>query len=691
MIANSMQTAIDPANLKLPPVPLVLVQLVESCHKNDVGFDELKSIIEKDAAITQQVLTIANSAAYAQWNDVRDLNRILIVLGVKTIKSIAITSAVQQFFSKFDRDLSLVVGALWRDSLMCAHAARAFAEMTSYPFPDEAYIAGLLNRIGQLALLHNRAEQYRPLITQQLPLETRLQKEREEFGIDSAALAAFIAASWDDNGALSEAYRYQFHSLQQIRDASHLVKILNYATRVVEEKSLLEAQFEESVIQDLRQATVERVEQDVEQFGIKVTEGQLQSLGVRVDDEKVRLEMAEMVRRLSLLDGPRQDLAATEDIAELCVSVQQNAQLLFAISGVQVFLYQASSQQLCGPDDRCIAVESGRSLLSDALLGSNIVMSFDEAVSTKAITVFDQQLCQALKAEQMACLPLAAKNWYGVIVMGVNAVQAANLEKHNKLMAYFASAVTERFVELEQQQKVQDAKVKAFSAEQELALRKLIHEANNPLGIVRNYLQVLSMKLGDDNESQQHLSVIDGEIARVGDILLRMKNPTENGVKATEMFDLNETVEQHLMLFSSSMLNKNIIISKKLDKNIPLIRLDAGRFKQVLTNLIKNAAESLPEHGEISVNTRDRIILGGKQFVEISIADNGPGLPEQVLSNLFSPVQTTKGGTHAGLGLTIVNNLVTELEGQISYKKSVHGGAEFVILLPRKIATRPRG
>ena len=75
--------------------------------------------------------------------------------------------------------------------------------------------------------------------------------------------------------------------------------------------------------------------------------------------------------------------------------------------------------------------------------------------------------------------------------------------------------------------------------------------------------------------------------------------------------------------------------------------------------------------------------VDGVDHIELSIAYNGPGIDIDILPRLFSPIKTTKGGSHAGLGLTIVKNLVNELHGSISCRSS-DKGTGFYILLPKQ-------
>jgi len=101
---------------------------------------------------------------------------------------------------------------------------------------------------------------------------------------------------------------------------------------------------------------------------------------------------------------------------------------------------------------------------------------------------------------------------------------------------------------------------------------------------------------------------------------------------------------------------------------------------------MKNAAEAMIDGGTLTIETHDLINMNGQQYVELIISDSGPGISEEVLANLFTPVSTTKGENHSGLGLSICKNIIDKLEGMISCQKQENSGAKFILLLPRKIA-----
>ena len=110
---------------------------------------------------------------------------------------------------------------------------------------------------------------------------------------------------------------------------------------------------------------------------------------------------------------------------------------------------------------------------------------------------------------------------------------------------------------------------------------------------------------------------------------------------------------------------------------------DAGRIRQLLHNLIRNASEAFApkEHASITISTR--VIKGpaGEDLVELSVADRGPGFPASVLQNPFEPYVTNK-PNGSGLGLAICRKIAEEHDGQVTIANQVEGGAIAAVTLP---------
>ncbi|MEA5098373.1 MAG: ATP-binding protein, partial [Burkholderiaceae bacterium] len=108
---------------------------------------------------------------------------------------------------------------------------------------------------------------------------------------------------------------------------------------------------------------------------------------------------------------------------------------------------------------------------------------------------------------------------------------------------------------------------------------------------------------------------------------------------------------------------------------------DRNALTQILMNLVKNSIEAMPDGGLVQIVNNGHVRQDDKTFLKIAITDTGPGLPQTIVDNLFRPVNSTKGESHRGLGLSIVHDLVGKSNGRIDCSSSSKG-TSFEILLP---------
>ncbi|HEB96447.1 MAG TPA: HDOD domain-containing protein [Sedimenticola thiotaurini] len=689
---------------QLPSIPRVLLRLIEACHRADVSFEELSEIIQQDVGLSARIIAIANSPAYAQWNGVRDFNRLLVVLGLDTIKTIAITTAVHQFFSQFSQEGGRWMGAFWRRSLFCACSARVLARLTSYEPAEEAYLIGLLHQVGQLVFLKQEPEGYLRLYESAGGDEAQLsRREREMYGGSAAELGAELAGAWGLGPFLADAIRYQGEPAEAILDTPRLVRLINFChklglqgapTESLQQEADLLFGLSGSVIDDLLTEVREEVARAAEGLGIDLEQG---DDAFYADSEEVRLELARRVREFALLDGVRQNIAGGDDLVRMLGATLQDAELLFGLSNSIFFLLDddqttlraavASRQPRESVGELRIAMKSGRSLVADALLEGHTCSSFDSGGDAPQAVV-DSQLVRLLEGDGLICIPLIGnRGRVGILVAAVDSHRWRRLREQKPLLDGFAEAAADLIQQRLQADRARDEAVGQERERQQRRIRELIHEANNPLAIVTNYLQVLALRLKQDPALQKQLSTLQEEVERVGNIILRLRDVPGAEELPRDEVDVNRVIGDLLEVFRLSHFEpRGIRLDLSLDDGIPVIHSNRNSLKQILTNLIRNAVEALPEGGTIGIATRDQVNRDGRQYVEIRIEDDGPGLPAEVLANLFQPVTSSKGKGHAGLGLTIVRNLVSELGGSIGCRNRRRGGVEFVILLPRKTA-----
>jgi nitrogen-specific signal transduction histidine kinase len=196
---------------------------------------------------------------------------------------------------------------------------------------------------------------------------------------------------------------------------------------------------------------------------------------------------------------------------------------------------------------------------------------------------------------------------------------------------------------------------------------------------------MLGKKIDSDHPAQEELAFISEEIERVGNILLRAKDPEAPTRTKDKTVDINKLLTELDSLFKSSLYKTNQIQSTlHLDKHIPVLCSPKDKLKQIFINIIKNGVEAMQNGGTVTITSRDNFYQNGNQYVEITIQDNGPGIDAEILKNLFKPVISTKEG-HSGLGLSIVNTLIQELSGNISCYSNQNQGTEFKLLIPRNL------
>lgn len=142
--------------------------------------------------------------------------------------------------------------------------------------------------------------------------------------------------------------------------------------------------------------------------------------------------------------------------------------------------------------------------------------------------------------------------------------------------------------------------------------------------------------------------------------------------------DIHTDIENTLTLLGYKLREKNIEVKKKFCNDMPQVPAFVGELNQVWTNLIDNAIFAMNNNGELIVST-----TCGSKNVNVSIIDNGAGIPKEILSRVFDPFFTTKKvGEGTGIGLDLVNRIVKRHHGEIKVS-SIPGKTEFSICIPR--------
>lgn len=679
---------------KLPSVPGVLLRLIEACHQPEISFDDIADIIQQDAALTTRIVAIGNSAAYAQWNEQRDFKTLLVALGLDAIKTIAITAAVQQFFSQFRDDAGSHIGTVWQRSLACAYSARRLARLTDYPDPDEAYLAGLLHNLGQLVYLQEFKDRYDPIVELEDQQE-QARREKDDFGATSTEMAAYLLQQWIPESFLSDAVLFQRESADAVFDSPPLVRLINLSHKLIEggvsDQQLLDEAdrlfgLGGDVLEELKSQALQELQATLVSYGFEQDDR-----SPAVDDEQARMALGRQVRDAALAGTLIHGMNGTP-----WQVILRDFDILFGVPVVAALIYDPQENVLRGSHSESnidpqrlrqlrLPLAADRSLPAEACLRGKPLSSIDPGLPSFA-SVVNAQLQRLLGLPELLALPLVTPQGQrlGVLVAGLERDQLEQLLLQRGLLEQFLSAAVEQLQADNYRRQERASLLEIQASNFHAQTRKLAHEANNPLGVVKNYLQILGMKLADDHQAQEQITLIKQEIDRVAGILLRMRDIGSTAEEEENAVELNTLIEEIATLFRMSLFaTHGITCELQLDDRIPRLRSNRNQLKQILSNLLKNAVEALDSGGNIHIETNDSVNLDGRQYIQIVVADNGPGIPPDVLDHIFTPVVSRKGPPHSGLGLVIVKNLVSELKGSIIVHSTEESGTRFEILLPR--------
>ncbi len=242
------------------------------------------------------------------------------------------------------------------------------------------------------------------------------------------------------------------------------------------------------------------------------------------------------------------------------------------------------------------------------------------------------------------------------------------------------------FTELDRMMRInrEESQIAAHDTTRQLA-RGLAHEIKNPLGGLRGAAQLLHHELESD-ELKEYTSVITEEADRLRNLVDRMLGPNQLPIFAPT--NVHEVLERVIILLSAESAGKVSII-KDYDPSLPPVMGDLEQLIQAVLNISSNAMqavlESKTKDPEICVRTRiqHRHTIGTVQHslvCRIDILDNGPGIPEDILDDIFYPMISGR-SSGSGLGLPISQSIINTHKGMIEYN-SQPGRTEFTIFLP---------
>lgn len=209
----------------------------------------------------------------------------------------------------------------------------------------------------------------------------------------------------------------------------------------------------------------------------------------------------------------------------------------------------------------------------------------------------------------------------------------------------------------------------------------IAHELNNPLGIIIMYSNLILEELPENSEIYSEVKTICEEAERCRKIVSGLLNFARKNKVNLNPIDIKEFINNCLKVLK---VPRNITIKTKFDISNPVVLIDRDQMVQVITNIVKNSVDAMPDGGEITIKVSE-----AGNYVKIELSDTGCGIPEDILPRIFEPFFTTKKqGKGTGLGLSVVYGIIKMHRGKISVKSNSDPsrgktGTTFTIELPR--------
>jgi signal transduction histidine kinase len=205
------------------------------------------------------------------------------------------------------------------------------------------------------------------------------------------------------------------------------------------------------------------------------------------------------------------------------------------------------------------------------------------------------------------------------------------------------------------------------------------HEIKNPLAGISGAVQVLAEDFAADDPRREVAAQVLDQCTRMDKTIRDLLDYAQPLKAELSAVDVNEVLDRSLFIAMPNPAKSSVRVHRRYGENLPRVIGDAKHFEQVFLNLFLNAAQSMPEGGDLTVKTRLR--EEGERVIEIEVRDTGTGIPEAIREKIFSPFYTTRTrGT--GLGLPISRRILEQHGGRIAFRSQQGVGTVFLVDIP---------
>ncbi len=554
--------------LDLPANSQVLFEVLELCQHPDTTSEKLAASVLLDPVLCSTLLSLG-----ADQVDLRDaehgiLEQIVSRLGTGAVQSVTLDIARRLCQQPHSAEQQAFIARLWRRMVLAAKLGSAFAILTHYGNPAEAYLAGLLQGLGHLRIIVAAADEP-GLLRMDSDEQAIVDAQRSLFTEDHCQWAYHLVKNWGMPGFLADAIRYQNQGIDQVADAHPLVRISSLVAQLASPRFDVVNQgidmarqlygIDPSLCEEILSQARAETQRTAAELGIQAhsdfSPQPMLALGRLVDD---------LLHIQSIFSSLNADKTVGMETRKIFARVLKQA---LGSKNFRILMHDPSERRLLGFSD-------GRDILSNDSADADWYISLDPARSAMAVafdqgvprffdsegenlTVADRQLLDMLQQPAALCLPVIVDASHGVLVVAGGSQEAMSVLAGRSrflqlLCAILARLLNEQKAEPPGPPSIDDELTTSFN------VREMVHEVSNPLSIISNYLGILAHKLDQHGEHYNELDIMGEELQRITGLLRGWSSP-EQAREPTAIVDINQLVERLLHTYRATLLEPALL------------------------------------------------------------------------------------------------------------------------------------
>jgi two-component system, sporulation sensor kinase B len=231
------------------------------------------------------------------------------------------------------------------------------------------------------------------------------------------------------------------------------------------------------------------------------------------------------------------------------------------------------------------------------------------------------------------------------------------------------------FIKRNVKMRLQLVKVEKLKAVEQMGAA-ISHEIRNPLTAASGFVQLLNDDYLPRHKRREYLSIVKEELQSAERVIQDYLTFAKPSLEKIEELNVKSELKQILKILQP-MANQNSVEIITEFSVIGFIKGDKQRFRQCMINILKNAVESMPNGGQLCIETQY-----SKEYVTVLVKDTGVGMTQEQISRLGEPYYSTKGSKGTGLGMMVVYSIVKAMEGTIRVESSKDSGTTFYLRFP---------